>query len=374
MQVSVQKLPKSAIKLTVTVPVDQVKASQEKVLADIVKDAELDGFRKGKAPAELVKQKIDPQKFDGEVMSHLVKTYYPQAVEEQKLLPIISPKIEIEAYDAEKDFTFTAETAVRPPIKVGDYRQAIKKSYDKKVDTALQTRIDKSRQSDGVEQPKDQSDKAKDTQTTSSKDGNQEGQSDDNQNKVEKNPTDNRETHVHMSPTDIVDAILTVTQVEIPDMVLEEEVNRMLSRLVQQLQPLNLGMDAYLKSINKTGDQLRAEYAQVAQKNVASEMALVDVVAKEKVEVDDKEVEATADAMGDAKLKERYMQNPLEKAYIKAIIAKNKLIWKLISEVEGEDEHVGGDKTKAGSKKADKGGEDINDEVKKEESDDKNSV
>jgi FKBP-type peptidyl-prolyl cis-trans isomerase (trigger factor) len=140
-----------------------------------------------------------------------------------------------------------------------------------------------------------------------------------------------------MSPTDIVDAILTVTQVEVPDMVLDEEVNRMLSRLVQQLQPLNLGMEAYLKSINKTGDQIRAEYAQVAQKNVASEMALVEIVAREKVEVDDKEVEATADAMGDAKLKERYTKNPLEKAYIKAIIAKNKLIWKLISEVEGED-------------------------------------
>lgn len=283
MQVSVQKLPKSAVKLTITVPADKVKETQEKVLAQIVSEAELDGFRKGKAPTELVKTKMDPQKFDGQVMGDLVKTYYPQALDEQKLAPIISPKIEIDGYDAEKDFTFTAETALRPEITVGDYKKAIKESYDKK------------------EPEKDHD-------------------------------------HAHMSPTDIVDAILTVTQVEVPDMVLAEEVDRMLSRLVQQLQPLNLGMDAYLKSINKTGDQLRGEYAQIAQKNVASEMALVELVKKEVLEVDDKEIEATINAMGDEKLKERYLQSPVEKAYVKAIIAKNKLIWKLISEVEGSDD------------------------------------
>lgn len=292
-----QKLPKSTVKLTITVPADQVKVSQEKVLAEIVKDAEVDGFRKGKAPAELVKQKINPQKFDSEVISDLVKTFYPQALEEQKIAPIISPKIEIESYDSEKDFTFSAQTAIRPDITVGDYKKAIKELYDKKT-----------------------------AERTTKKEDSEEGGS-------KKSP---EQDHVHLSPTDIVDAILTVTQVELPDMVLDEEVDRMLSRLVQQLQPLNLGMDAYLKSINKTGDQVRQEYAQVAFKNVASEMALVEIVKKEQVEVDDKEIEATAGAMGDEKLKERYMSNPVEKAYITAIIAKNKLIWKLISETEGE--------------------------------------
>jgi len=145
--------------------------------------------------------------------------------------------------------------------------------------------------------------------------------------------------HTHMTPTDIVDAILTVTQVEIPDMVVAEEVDRMLTRLVQQLQPLNLAMGSYLKSTNKTGDQLRAEYAEIAKKDASSEMALVEIVKKEQIEVDDKEIEATITAMGDEKLKQHYMENPVEKAYVKAIIAKNKLIWKLISEVEGSLEH-----------------------------------
>lgn len=301
MQVSVQRLPKSAIKLTISVPVDKVKEAQEKVLARVASEAEVDGFRKGKAPVELVKQKLNQQKFDAEVMGDLVKTYYPQALDQEKLAPIISPKIEIDGYDPDKDFTFTAETALRPQITVGDYKKAVKDSYDAKT----------------AELKKSHKENTTDSQTQE----------------------DQKHDHVHMTPTDIVDAILTVTQVDIPDMIVAEEVDRMLTRLVQQLQPLNLAMESYLKSTNKTGDELRAEYAEIAKKNAASEMALVEIVKKEHIEVDDKEIEATVTAMGDDKLKQRYMDNPVEKAYVKAIIAKNKLIWKLISELEGTSEH-----------------------------------
>ncbi|MFH1295510.1 MAG: trigger factor, partial [bacterium] len=232
------------------------------------------------------------EKFDSEVISDLINTFYPQAIEEQKLSPIISPKIELERYDPDKDFTFTAQTAIKPPVTVGDYRKALKELYAKK------------------QTAQDSLPEAKDSK---------------------------EHQHVHLSPNDLVEAILSVTQIEIPELVVEEEVNRMLSRLVQQLQPLNLDMNAYLKSINKTGEQLREEYAQVAQKNIAGEMALLDLVNQAKTEVAESEIDATINAIGDEKLKERYQQNPLEKAYIKSIIAKNKFIWQAISEAEGED-------------------------------------
>ena len=339
MQVSLQRLPKSAIKLTVTIPADKVKEAQEKVLARIASEAEIDGFRKGKAPVELVKQKLNQQKFDAEVMGDLIKTYYPQALDQKELAPIISPKIELDDYEPDKDFTFTAETAVRPQITVGDYKKAVKASYDAK--TAELEKSRKEKKTDAQEQ-KNKDDLKKDDEKKASQQPQSEMEQpkDQHDHEHEHNHQDDKEhDHVHMTPTDVVDAILTVTQVEIPDMVVAEEVDRMLTRLVQQLQPLNLAMESYLKSTSKTGDQLRAEYAEIAKKNAASEMALVEIVKKEQIEVDDKEIEATVTAMGDEKLKQRYMEHPVEKAYVKAIISKNKLIWKLISEVEGTLDH-----------------------------------
>lgn len=331
MQVSVQRLPKSAIKLTISIPVDKVKEAQEKALTQVVAEAEIDGFRKGRAPVELVKQKLNHQKFDAQVIGDLVKTYYPKAVDQEKLAPIISPKIEIDGYEPDKDFTFTAETALRPEITVGDYKKAVKDSYEAKT-----AEWEKSRKEDGADIQTQEVGEA--VKKDDEKRDSQQPQNPVNQSKG-RNANGHEHDHVHMTPTDIVDAILTVTQVDIPDMVVAEEVDRMLTRLVQQLQPLNLAMESYLKSVNKTGDQLRAEYAEIAKKNVASEMALVEIVKKEHIEVADKEIEATVTAMGDDKLKQRYMDSPVEKAYVKAIIAKNKLIWKLISEVEGTAEH-----------------------------------
>jgi len=314
MKVVLQNLPKNTVKLVITLGVEEIKKSQEKIWNDIIKNTEIDGFRKGHAPAELVKQKVDAHKVQSETMSDLIKTYYPQAVEEQKLIPVIAPKIEVNEFDAEKDFTFTATTAVHPMVTVGDYKKAIKDLYDKK------------REAENKEQTANgntQNDRSSDT-------------------KVDSGPTHDR---IHLSPNEVIEAVISVTTAEISDLLIEDEVNKMLSRLVNQVQAIKLDMEAYLKSQNKTAEGLKTEYAQIAQKNIAGELALIEVVTKEGVEATDAEVEQTLNAMGDAKLKEQYSKDEYQKAYIKAIIAKNKVIWRLSS--HDEDHNIkANDKTK----------------------------
>lgn len=292
MKVALQKLPKNTFKLAITLGVEEIKKSNDKIWADVVKNAEINGFRKGNAPPDMVKQKVDPHKLESEIITDLIKTYYPQAIEEQKLSPIIDPKIELDEFNAEKDFTFSATIATRPVVTVGDYRKAIKDLYDKKKEVTDDT-------------------------------------------KGEGEPAHN---HTHLSPNEVIDAITSVTTVEISDLLIEEEINKMLSRLVNQVQAIKLDMDAYLKSQNKTSESLKAEYAQVAQKNIAGELALIEVVKKEGVEATDAEVEQTLNAMGNARLKEQYSKDEYQKAYIKAIIAKNKVIWKLSSPDDSKKE------------------------------------
>jgi len=276
MQVQTEKLPKYKIRLTVTIEATSVKEAYQKALNDVVANAELPGYRKGHAPVELVKEKVDQQKFNNEVASILIRTYYPQAIKQENLTPIVSPKIEVDHLDPEKEFVFHVETALQPPVELGDYKKAIASAYVQK--------------------------------------GKKPG----------------------FNPSDVVEAVISVTKVEIPDMVVDEEVNRMLARLVNQLQSLSLKIEDYLKSVNKTADTLRLEYAEIAKGNVAGEMALIELVKLERVDVDDKEIDATIEASGDTKLKEQTKNSPAERSYIKAIIAKNKLLWKLISDVEGE--------------------------------------
>jgi len=301
MKVVIQNLPKNTFKLAITLGVEEIKKSQEKVWAKIVENTEVDGFRKGKAPAELVKSKVDSHKVEKEILVDLISTYYPLVVEEQKLTPVADPKVETNELDLEKDYTFSVTLATRPQVTVGDYKKAIKDVYDKK-----------------------------NAEIASSPTTPREGGI-----KAKQSP-ESAHDRVHLTPNEIIEAITSVTTAEISDLLIEEEVNKVLSRLVNQVQAIKLDMDAYLKSQNKTSESLRAEYAQIAQKNITGELAMLEVIKQEGIEATDAEVEQTLNAMGDAKLKEQYSRDAYQKAYIKAIIAKNKAIWKL-SGAEEED-------------------------------------
>lgn len=301
MKVVVQNLPKNTVTLSITLLPEEIKISEEKVWNDVAKNAEIDGFRKGNAPLNLVKQKANPKKVENEIVTDLIKEFYPRAVEQEKIMPVIAPKIDFDSFDLDKDFTFSATTATHPEIKIGDYKKTIKDLYDKKNEEFKQA---------------------------------QEGKQENKDEKQEEKPD-----HVHLTPNEVIDAVASVTTAEISDLLIEEEANKMLSRLVNQLQTLKLDMDNYLKSQNKSAEDIKAEYAQIAQKNITAELAMIEVVKLEKVEATDEELNQTLEATGDSKLKDLYNKDEFQKAYIKSIIAKNKVIWKLSSPDEKEHKH-----------------------------------
>lgn len=297
MKTNIEKLPKSTLKITVTVESSKVKEAYEIVLDKAVLDTEIEGFRKGSAPKDMVKNKIGVSNLYGEVINDLLQKYYPQALKENLISPVSNPKVEIKEFDLEKDLEFVATVAIRPDIKVGSYKEQLKKRYEERV-----------------------SQKKK-----------------ENEEKLKKGePLD--DSHTHMGSNDIIEILLSVSEVEIADILLEEETERLMSRLVDQTQAIGLSMESYLKSQNKTSEQLKSEYEKVAEQNLKAEFVLGHLVVEEKVEVEDKEIEEMISAVGDEKTKER-LQDPMQRLYIKTILQKNKLISKLIEETEGENYH-----------------------------------
>jgi len=130
--INVEKQPKSTIKLTITVPNEVVKKTYEQVLDKLIKDTEVQGFRKGMAPKEKVLEKTDINKLYGEVINELLQANYVQAIKEHQIAPVSNPRVEIKEFHLDKDFEFTAVVPVRPEVKVGDYRKALKEAHDKK--------------------------------------------------------------------------------------------------------------------------------------------------------------------------------------------------------------------------------------------------
>src|SRR5438477_654144 len=92
---TIKQLPKATVELEMTIPWKDVQGTYEKIFDQVVKDAELPGFRKGKAPREMVEKSIDKTKVYQEVIKEIVPKAFSAAVKEHNLSPITSPKVDV---------------------------------------------------------------------------------------------------------------------------------------------------------------------------------------------------------------------------------------------------------------------------------------
>ena len=74
MTVSCQRLPKSTVVLTITIPWSEVKKSYEQVIETAVKEVKIKGFREGKAPKKIAQKHLDKIKFCLKSMPRLSKS------------------------------------------------------------------------------------------------------------------------------------------------------------------------------------------------------------------------------------------------------------------------------------------------------------
>ncbi|MBU0534795.1 hypothetical protein KKC62_01275 [Patescibacteria group bacterium] len=308
MKTNIEKLPKSTIKLTITIENGKVKEAYDKTITQAVQETEIEGFRKGTAPKEMVKDKIGVSTLYGDALNDLLQTYYPQALKENHISPVSNPKVEVKEFNLEKDLEFSATFAVRPEIKMKDYKKALKAYYEEKKQKA----------------EKEEEENKKDTKKTDEK-----SKEDKKEEKKEEH-----EKHVHLGANEIIEVLLKESEVEIADILKEEETDRMLARLMDQLKSINLPVEKYLSAQNKTAEGLRKDYDASSEKNIKAEFVLSHLINEEKIEVTDKEIDDMIGAIGDKALGEK-MNSPMERLYIKTVLQKNKLIQKLIEETEG---------------------------------------
>lgn len=81
-----------------------------------VAEAELPGFRKGKAPRELVEAKLNKTRILSQALGHLLPKVYAAAVKEHSLKPILHPQIKIVSGKEGEDWVFTAITCEAPTV------------------------------------------------------------------------------------------------------------------------------------------------------------------------------------------------------------------------------------------------------------------
>ncbi len=275
---ALNKLPDGTIELTINIPWKRVSQAYQKKLEELTKAITVKGFRKGKAPLNLVEKQLDKTAAYQEILKEVIPDLYVEAVKEHKIKPIANPQVSVLSLQEKKDWQIKAVTCELPEIKLGNYREAVKKSLA----------------SDKIWVPGKDKEQKK-----------QEGES----KKLEQ----------------IFKALLEEIKFFLPEILVQDEVNKMLSRLLDQTKQLGLTVEQYLASTGKTAEQIKGEYQKQAEQTIKLELILSKIADEEKIKVSEAQVEKMIQAIPEKESQESF-KNQAQKAYIRQLLRKRQVI------------------------------------------------
>jgi len=220
--------------LNLEIKVADIKAEYQEHLKKIQADFETKGFRKGKAPLDVVEQNINPEKLFEEVASHLISHAYGHKIEENGLKPITQPQVKFINKDVDFDHDWQVEitSCELPDIKLNEkYLTEIKTINSDKTLT------------------------------------------DENQ-KIEK----------------IIDVLIKNGTVDLPEILVESDVQNQLSQLIDQSRQAGISVADYLKNKGLTLEQYKENLEKQITKEWTLNLAISQIAKEQKIEVTKEEV------------------------------------------------------------------------------------
>ena len=122
MNVTVERVGNDAI-LKITLPAEEVNKGFKKAVAKIAGQVNIPGFRKGKAPRNIIEMHYGKEAVKQEAFELVANQCYTEALEQEKLIPVSDPKVEDSVFEENKDMELTIKVTLKPEVKLGDYKE-----------------------------------------------------------------------------------------------------------------------------------------------------------------------------------------------------------------------------------------------------------
>lgn len=122
MQVTSEQIDPCKLALTITVDSDRVETARKKAFASAMNAVQLPGFRRGKVPAHLAQNYVDPSKVQQRTVENVVPDAYRDAVQEQGVEPFGQAEFELVAMPEDGTVVFKATVPLRPVVTLGPYK------------------------------------------------------------------------------------------------------------------------------------------------------------------------------------------------------------------------------------------------------------
>ena len=123
MSIKVEKTEnKNEVKLEFTIEAEKFEQGMKTVYQKNARYFNIPGFRKGKAPYNIVEKHYGPEIFYEDAFNEVVPEVYEEAIKANDLEVVSSPKIDVTQMEKGKELVFTAVVQIKPEVKLGKYK------------------------------------------------------------------------------------------------------------------------------------------------------------------------------------------------------------------------------------------------------------
>ena len=143
MKTKFKKISDTRVEITVTLEKSDLKEAEEKALAKLAKEVRVEGFRKGKAPADVAKKFIPENDLNAEAIDIAIRTSVIPAFREHEKMPLVMPNVNVTKYVPGEMAEYTATAEIIPEVKLGDYKNLkVKKEKANVTETQIKEILD----------------------------------------------------------------------------------------------------------------------------------------------------------------------------------------------------------------------------------------
>lgn len=377
MQYTINHGEKGKVEINVDVPKSAFVEAYDKVLKTLGNEAKISGFRPGHIPKDVIEQQLGSGKILNETASFLISKHLADILKKENLTSISQPSIAVGTLAKDSPFTFTATLTVKPQVTIGNWKNIkikkvkAKEVSDKDVNESIkniyEAWIKKSKvesQKSEVGEEAEESEESAGGQPSFAKTSGGQGkfiydaQGEKIFIKDKKDPKDSEDIK---SPSDefakkigtrdlahlkelvrrdlekimadqveakleqeLFDEILKLAEIEVADILVDDELNRIILRITQNLKQQDKKLDDHLKEENTTLDALKARLRPQAEKNVKTTLIIDEIGKSEKVQVAQEEIENASKGVDQSKLSDQ--QKTDLKNYLAVSILQSKTL------------------------------------------------
>lgn len=133
MKTKAKRLSDSRVEITVMLDAKDLKTAREEAVKKLAKEIKVEGFRKGKVPADVAAKFIPENDLNAETIDIAVRSTVIEAFREQSKSPLAIPNVNVTKYVPGESAEYTATADIIPEVKLGDYKKLGVKKPEAKV-------------------------------------------------------------------------------------------------------------------------------------------------------------------------------------------------------------------------------------------------